>query len=295
MVLGQTPYRFTGLNTIGKIFFILDIILLLLFTGLLSMRFAMRPIVFLRSLHHPGEALFFGAYFVSISLVLTCSQIYGVPSSGPWLPTALKVCFWIYVACAFSVATFQYATLFVAERLPVSSAMPAWVFPAYPFLVTGSLAGALLPDQPMGFRDTDVYRSSHASGPRVDTVDLYVRNLPLPIDVVRIATAVYETGDVHLCRACGIHVGRPYLSRQTGTERPPRGFSFDYHQSRRNDQNPWSYEWRLSMGYILLVLLLINRCNLGRCEAYVIHSQLVGIHFPERWDDIGLDPDRRST
>lgn len=57
----------------------------------------------------------------------------------------MKVFFWIYSALALMVAIFQYLTLFVAEKMPVSSAMPAWVFPVYPFLVIGPLAGVLLP------------------------------------------------------------------------------------------------------------------------------------------------------
>jgi tellurite resistance protein TehA-like permease len=48
------------------------------------------------------------------------------------------------------VAVFQYATLFVAERLAPDSAMPAWVFPVYPFLVVGPLAAVLVKTQPPG-------------------------------------------------------------------------------------------------------------------------------------------------
>ncbi len=148
VVLGKAPYRFTGLDTIGKIFFIFDLILLITFSILLSIRFGMRPTVAIRSLYHPAEGLFFGAFWVSIALVLNCAEIYGGTSSAGWLTRALEICFWLYSACAFCVGVFQYATLFVAERLPVSAAMPAWVFPAYPFLVVGPLAGTLLKSQP---------------------------------------------------------------------------------------------------------------------------------------------------
>jgi C4-dicarboxylate transporter/malic acid transport protein len=148
VVLGQTPQRFTGLNTIGKIIFVLDLFLLVSFLIIITIRFSMRPIVAIRSLHYPTEALFFGAVWVSIALVLSCMEIYGGPSTGPWLTTTLKILFWLYSGCAMAVAVFQYATLFVAERIPASTAMPAWVFPAYPFLVIGPLAGVLLPSQP---------------------------------------------------------------------------------------------------------------------------------------------------
>ena len=148
VVLGKAPYRFRGLDTIGKIFFIVDLILLISFTTLISIRFATRPRILKRSLHHPAEALFFGSFWVSIALVLNCAEIYGGPSSGAWLTRAMEVCFWMYSACAFCVGVSQYTLLFVAERLPVPAAMPAWIFPAYPFLVIGPLAGTLLSSQP---------------------------------------------------------------------------------------------------------------------------------------------------
>lgn len=147
VVLANTPFRFTGLDVIAKIFFILDLVLFTTFNLAITYRFARRPIVFVRSLHHPGEALFFGSYLVSIALLLNLTQTYGVPVCGPWLATAVRVCYWLYVAVALCVAIFQYATLFVAERLPVDSAMPAWVMPVYSFLVVGPLAAVIIQTQ----------------------------------------------------------------------------------------------------------------------------------------------------
>lgn len=147
VVLANTPFRFTGLDVIAKIFFILDIILFALFCSAICYRFIRRPIVFVRSLHHPGEALFFGSSLVSVALILNLTQTYGVPVCGPWLATVVRVCYWIYCAFALCTAIFQYATLFVAERLPVDSAMPAWVMPVYPFLVIGPLAAVIIQTQ----------------------------------------------------------------------------------------------------------------------------------------------------
>ena len=59
----------------------------------------------------------------------------------------MRVFYWIYCGCALCVAIFQYATLFVAEKLPVDGAMPAWVFPVYPFLVIGPLAAVITKTQ----------------------------------------------------------------------------------------------------------------------------------------------------
>jgi tellurite resistance protein TehA-like permease len=149
VVLAQTPNRFPGLQTIGKIFFIVDIVLFVLFNCAMCTRFVLVPRKLLASLHHPVEGLFFGAYWVSVALILNCCEQYGVPNTGFWLVRALRVLFWIYCAVVLLVAIFQYYVLFQKERLNVADAMPAWIFPIYPLLVLGPLAGTLIPSQPV--------------------------------------------------------------------------------------------------------------------------------------------------
>lgn len=147
-VLGQTPNRFPGLTTIGKIFFIIDIVLFVVLNICMAVRFTMAPSKVVRSLWHPVEGLFFGSYFVSIGLILNLTQSYGVPSCGPWLVKALQILFWMYCGTVLLVAVFQYFVLFQSARLKISNAMPAWIFPIYPLLVVGTLASNMLPSQP---------------------------------------------------------------------------------------------------------------------------------------------------
>jgi len=150
IVIGQTPFKFTSLEIIGKIFYIVDLIMFIVASIMIATRFTLRPGSISKSMHYPAEALFFGSFWVSIALILNCAQAYGTPSSGPWLITALRVCFWMYAALVMLVAVFQYAKIFVAERLQISDAMPAWILPMYPFLVLGPLAATLAPSQPTG-------------------------------------------------------------------------------------------------------------------------------------------------
>jgi tellurite resistance protein TehA-like permease len=149
VVIGQTPNRFTGLETIGKILFILDIFLFLLLTGLMITRFILVPRKLTASLHHPVEGLFHGTYWVSVALILNCAYVYGHTEVGSWLTKAHEICFWIYCAIAFTVSIAQYSMFFRLERLNVTDAVPAWIFPIYPLLVVGPLAGTILPSQPM--------------------------------------------------------------------------------------------------------------------------------------------------
>lgn len=147
-LLGQQPYSFTGLKTIGKIFYILDIVLFLFFTACISYRFIHNRGSLKLSLHHPHESFFFGAYFVSIALIIYCMELYGVPSSGPWLVKALEILYWIYAAIVILVGVFQYHVIFDRRELPVADAMPSWILPIYPFLILGVLGSTLLKSQP---------------------------------------------------------------------------------------------------------------------------------------------------
>lgn len=84
-----------------------------------------------------------------MSLILNGAQSYGVPSCGPWLPRALLVLFWMYCAIVLMVAVGQYFVLFQEERLKITDAVPAWIFPIYPLLVVGPMAGTMIPSQPL--------------------------------------------------------------------------------------------------------------------------------------------------
>ncbi|KAK6209276.1 hypothetical protein LQW54_006380 [Pestalotiopsis sp. IQ-011] len=148
-LLGQQPYTFRGLQTIGTVFFILDLALFVLFTCLIAARFIMHPSALRLSLHHPHESFYFGTFWISLALILYGTQEYGVPAAGPWLVRALEVLFWCEAAGALLVVIFQYHIIFDEEELPVQEAMPTWLLPAYPFLVLGPLAAVLETSQPL--------------------------------------------------------------------------------------------------------------------------------------------------
>jgi len=148
VVLANTPNTFTGLQTIGKIFFILALVLFITFSAIIVTRFILVPQKFLASLHHPVESLFFGSFWVTISLLLNCIQLYGIPSTGPWLVKTVEILFWMYCATVLIVGVGQYYILFQLERLKVNNAMPAWIFPIYPLLVVGPLANTIISSQP---------------------------------------------------------------------------------------------------------------------------------------------------
>lgn len=148
LLFKNTPHRFKGLNTIGKVAFIMAIVMFVLSIATITYRFVKTPRGLRTSLIHPTESLFFPAFLLSIAIILANSAIYGIPACGPWLPVALRVCFWIYAALALLSAVIQYTIVFNGAKLSIKSMSPLWTFPIFPTLLTGVVASTIAPSQP---------------------------------------------------------------------------------------------------------------------------------------------------
>jgi C4-dicarboxylate transporter/malic acid transport protein len=150
LLIVQTPHRFNGLDTIGLVVFVFDLVLFTSFCAAICARFVLFRGTLKASLSHPTESLFFPTFWISISNVLSNIQAYGVPHCGPWLPATLRVFFWLYLACTFVVATGQYCFLFTGKPLTIQSMTPAWILPIFPVMLGGTLASLLSPSQTPG-------------------------------------------------------------------------------------------------------------------------------------------------
>ncbi|KAL9078877.1 MAG: hypothetical protein Q9157_002213 [Trypethelium eluteriae] len=148
LLLSEQPHTFKGLETIGKIVFIFDLVLFVLVTSAIVVRFVRTPSRLRASLSHPTEGLFFPTFFLSISTILGGMQRYGVPSTGVWLTIALRVLFWIYVVVTFLSSVFQYWVLFTGRQLTVQSMTPSWLLPIFPVMLCGTVASLISPTQP---------------------------------------------------------------------------------------------------------------------------------------------------
>ncbi|GME30482.1 putative c4-dicarboxylate transporter malic acid transport protein [Neofusicoccum parvum] len=154
MVLGQTPHQFTGLRTIGKVVFIFDLVLFATLVSTIVARFILCPRALKASLTDPVEAFFFPAFWLSLSTIIGNTQVYGVPATGPWLVTALRVIFWLYAGGTLLVAVFLYLVLFttpsVNAKCHADAVAPTWVFPIFPVMLCGTLSALIAPHQPAG-------------------------------------------------------------------------------------------------------------------------------------------------
>ncbi|KAF5724111.1 C4-dicarboxylate transport mae1 [Fusarium mundagurra] len=147
LLLHSTPHQFRGLQVIGKIYFILTLVLFVTIVSGLVFRFMKTPYALRNSLMHPTESLFFPCSLLSLATIIANATVYGIPAAGPWLATALRVCFWLYAGLSIFSAIVQFYVLFTGAHLPIHSMTPAWILPVFPAMLTGTLASALMSSQ----------------------------------------------------------------------------------------------------------------------------------------------------
>ena len=152
LLLGAQPHTFRGLEAIGKIFFIFDLVIIVVMLAMLSTRFARDPTRLGRSFHNATEALFFPTTLISLAIVIALIWRYGHASCGGWLQMAVRVLFWIYYAVSFLSAVIQYWYLFSGVQFTVRGMTPGWLLPVFPHMLCGVVAGFIATGQPMHHR-----------------------------------------------------------------------------------------------------------------------------------------------
>ena len=137
------PFRFRGLETIGVIFFLFNMILFVVNIFLISLRFYCYPETLMASFMHPSERLFVPASVVSFGTILINISQYGLPQTGPWLRNAVYVLFWLDATLAVVSSSVIYLLMWSTKSFTIQLMTPIWIFPAYPLLIIGPHAGIL--------------------------------------------------------------------------------------------------------------------------------------------------------
>ncbi|KAH8773321.1 voltage-dependent anion channel [Hyaloscypha finlandica] len=125
-VLSVIPNRFDGLTGLGTAIFILNLFLFTCVTITICSRFILHPGTLKHSLTNPHEGFFFATFWLSLATMITNTTTYGIPNTGPWIITALRLAFW----------------------LVLTNALPGWVLPIFPAMLVGTLASAIAKIQP---------------------------------------------------------------------------------------------------------------------------------------------------
>ncbi|KAE8347176.1 voltage-dependent anion channel-domain-containing protein [Aspergillus arachidicola] len=97
VLLYNTPHQFTGLETIGKIVYIFNLVLFLSISLCLSFRFLTKPSALKESFQHSNETHFVGTCLLAFATIIIGAESY----------VALRIVFWIYVAISIIEAIFH--------------------------------------------------------------------------------------------------------------------------------------------------------------------------------------------
>ncbi|KAI9036617.1 tellurite-resistance/dicarboxylate transporter family protein [Aspergillus affinis] len=158
-LLKQTPNRFTGLDVIGIIVFMISLTiftivsLCMMFESLMAFKASTEvtePSVSPQFFRYkaPQELFLVPTCLLAFATILINTTSYGSPHVGEWLPIVMNVLFWVYTGIALAVS------IILGWRLPSSGVSTdkhfaiVRIMPFFPPMLSGTLAGTLANSQP---------------------------------------------------------------------------------------------------------------------------------------------------
>ncbi|KAJ5157601.1 uncharacterized protein N7482_008701 [Penicillium canariense] len=149
LLIANQPNKFTGLYEIGLTVYIINLVLFALVCSLMVARFILHGNL-IESLAHDREGLFFPTFWLSIATMITGLEKYFGDDPAAAFSKTLEVLFWAYCVCTFAVAVLQYSYLFASIPYKLQTMMPSWVLPAFPIMLSGTIASVIAERQPDG-------------------------------------------------------------------------------------------------------------------------------------------------
>ena len=151
VTLALTPHRFHGLDTIGKVFFIMDLVFFLSITICLCLRFATKRHALRQAFYDQTEGYFIGCSMLSVANIIVCINSYGVPSCGEWLLVALRIIFFIYTGVSLLMAFFLNLGHYNLRHGMTDAVPIVRVLPFFPAMLAGTIATGLGEHQPLKY------------------------------------------------------------------------------------------------------------------------------------------------
>ncbi|EEB07060.1 TDT malic acid transporter [Schizosaccharomyces japonicus yFS275] len=148
MVISLYPYRFYGMNTIGKVVFIFQLCLLATYFICITYRFVRVPGSLQKSWTNPAEMLFIPTSLLSVATSISCLDPFAWPYVGIWMVYFIRVVYWIFVGVSFIFVMGQFYTLYSRNIFTPETIAPALVLPIFPCMICGVIASAIAESQP---------------------------------------------------------------------------------------------------------------------------------------------------
>lgn len=148
VLLSLCPKQFDGLQTIGKIIFVFNIVLFLTFISLMVTRWIVDPKTIKQSFINAPECFFFGSFWLTIATIIIGMQRYGEPNTGDWLLVVIRIIFWMYAAITLLSTTIHLVIIFKYTPIVAIEMNSGWFLLIYNAMLTGTVASAIAQSQP---------------------------------------------------------------------------------------------------------------------------------------------------
>ncbi|EPQ32400.1 uncharacterized protein PFL1_00596 [Pseudozyma flocculosa PF-1] len=146
ILLYSIVHRFDGLDTIGTIVFIANLVIFVALVVGVCLRFATHRGALTRSLTDPSELFFMPTVLLAVSTIITGAANYGMTKTGPWLGSTLQVIFWIHLGVCLLQSWTTYLTIFGGgHKLKIADYTPGWILPFLPLMLLGTVAASIVP------------------------------------------------------------------------------------------------------------------------------------------------------
>lgn len=148
LLIGSQPNEFPHIMEVGLAVYAFNLALFVSVCTMMTIRFIIHGGL-LRSLGHDREGFFFPTFWLSIATIICGLHTY----FGDINPTDsyllfIEVLFWLYCACTLCVAVIQYSYVFNSVTYRLQTMMPSWILPAFPVMLSGTIASVVGGDQP---------------------------------------------------------------------------------------------------------------------------------------------------
>ncbi|KAK7418513.1 hypothetical protein QQZ08_011223 [Neonectria magnoliae] len=144
LLIWVQPHQFTGLKTIGMVFYALTLFIFSLVCIAMLCRFILYRNDMTKSVLHPREGFFFPTFFLAVATLITSTERYAMPQNNTNYIWATQTIFWVYLVITLVVAVGQYSYLFAGQSHSLQTMMPGWILPIFPIMLTGTIASVVL-------------------------------------------------------------------------------------------------------------------------------------------------------
>ncbi|EME81479.1 uncharacterized protein MYCFIDRAFT_38100 [Pseudocercospora fijiensis CIRAD86] len=148
IVISECPKHFSGQQTLGTIVFIFNLVLYVLFTIFMILRWTGNTAKIRECFTKAPECYFWGSFWLSAATLIINMQRYAVPHTGQWMVVGIRVLFWLYAAITITNTTLHIVSLAHTTPMKVVEFQPPMFLCVLNAMLTGTIAGAIAADQP---------------------------------------------------------------------------------------------------------------------------------------------------